>query len=53
MDESVYETTHAGQPEFEGLRAVYLSDGRCVLVDIDDPNANEVIRRACEAGDDD
>jgi hypothetical protein len=48
VSEDVYPTTRAGQPVFEGLRAVYLSDGRCVLVDADDPNRDEVIQRACE-----
>jgi hypothetical protein len=48
MIDDVYPTTRAAQPEFEGLRAVYLSDGRVVLVDADDPNKDEVIQRACE-----
>ena len=46
MSEFVYPLTR--QSEFAGLRSVWLSNGRCVLVDIDDPNAGEVIRAACE-----
>ena len=46
MSEFVYPLTR--QSELAGLRAVWLSNGRCVLVDIDDPNAHKVIWAACE-----
>ena len=46
MSKFVYPLTR--QSEFAGLLAVWLSNGRCVLVDAADPNANKIICAACE-----